>query len=229
MMVLGRNSAVIVAGGKGTRMNSKKSKQFIEIKGKPLIYYTLKAFDNNINIHEIILVLPEEEVEEFKQEVLEKYSFKKLSSIVSGGKERQNSVYNGLKAVNACDIVLIHDGARPFVTEDIINNGIKYAELYGASACGVIPKDTIKVKDEKGFSTLTPDRNTLFAVQTPQCFKYHLILEAHEHIMENNLRVTDDTMVIEALGGKVYLYEGDYKNIKITTPEDLILAEKLIR
>lgn len=228
-MVLGRNSAVIVAGGKGTRMNSKKSKQFIEIKGKPLIYYTLEAFDNNSNIHEIILVLPEEEVEEFKEEVLKKYSFKKLSSIVAGGKERQNSVYSGLKAVNACDIVLIHDGARPFVTDDIINNGIKYAELYGASACGVIPKDTIKVKDENGFSTLTPDRNTLFAVQTPQCFKYTLILEGHEHIIKSNLKVTDDTMVIEALGGKVYLYEGDYKNIKITTPEDLILAEKLIR
>lgn len=226
---MGRNCAVIVAGGKGTRMNTEKSKQFIEIKGKPLIYYTLKAFDNNPAIHEIILVLPENEVEKFKEEVIKKYVLKKSPVMVAGGKERQDSVYNGLKAIRDCEIVLIHDGARPFVTENIINEGIKYAKLYGASACGVIPKDTIKVKDENGFSSLTPDRNTLFAVQTPQCFKYDVIMKSHEHIIKNSLKVTDDTMAVEALGGKVYLYEGDYKNIKITTPEDLIIAEKLIR
>ncbi|WP_040209972.1 2-C-methyl-D-erythritol 4-phosphate cytidylyltransferase [Clostridium polynesiense] len=222
-----RICAVIVAGGRGSRMNSPQSKQFIEIKGKPIIYYTLAAFDNNPDIDDIILVLPKDEIQKFYDEVLKKFSFNKLSSIVQGGKQRQDSVYNGLKAVKDCSIVLIHDGARPFVSMDIIKEGIKYAEIYGACACGVIPKDTIKIRSKDNFSEFTPDRSALFAVQTPQCFKYDLILKCHEHIAEEGILVTDDTMAVEALGHRVYLYEGDYKNIKITTPEDLIVAEKL--
>lgn len=220
-------SAIVLAGGRGKRMNYHKSKQFIEIKGKPVLVYTLEKFIYNKSIDEVILVLPEDEVDYCKKEVLQKYSLK-VDRIVIGGKERQDSVFNALEAMEKADIVLIHDGARPFISEKIIEEGIKYANIYGAAAPGVTPKDTIKIKNEDNISVDTPDRNTLVAVQTPQCFKYDEIYQCHRKIKEENAIVTDDTSVVERYGHKVYLYEGDYTNIKITTPEDLILAERLI-
>ena len=220
-------SAIVLAGGRGKRMNYHKSKQFIEIKGKPVLVYTLEKFIYNKSIDEVILVLPEDEVDYCKKEVLQRYSLK-VDRIVIGGKERQDSVFNALEAMEKADIVLIHDGARPFINEKIIEEGIKYANIYGAAAPGVTPKDTIKVKNEDNISVDTPDRNMLVAVQTPQCFKYDEIYQCHRKIKEENAIVTDDTSVVERCGHKVYLYEGDYTNIKITTPEDLILAERLI-
>lgn len=220
-------SAIVLAGGRGKRMNYHKSKQFIEIKGKPVLVYTLEKFIYNKSIDEVILVLPEDEVDYCKKEVLQKYSLK-VDRIVIGGKERQDSVFNALEAMEKANIVLIHDGARPFISEKIIEEGIKYANIYGAAAPGVTPKDTIKIKNEDNISVDTPDRNTLVAVQTPQCFKYDEIYQCHRKIKEENAKVTDDTSVVERYGHKVYLYEGDYTNIKITTPEDLILAERLI-
>ena len=220
-------SAIVLAGGRGKRMNYHKSKQFIEIKGKPVLVYTLEKFIYNKSIDEVILVLPEDEVDYCKKEVLQKYSLK-VDRIVIGGKERQDSVFNALEAMEKANIVLIHDGARPFISEKIIEEGIKYANIYGAAAPGVTPKDTIKMKNEDNISVDTPDRNTLVAVQTPQCFKYDEIYQCHRKIKEENAIVTDDTSVVERYGHKVYLYEGDYTNIKITTPEDLILAERLI-
>ena len=220
-------SAIVLAGGRGKRMNYHKSKQFIEIKGKPVLVYTLEKFIYNKSIDEVILVLPEDEVDYCKKEVLQKYSLK-VDRIVIGGKERQDSVFNALEAMEKANIVLIHDGARPFISEKIIEEGIKYANIYGAAAPGVTPKDTIKIKNEDNISVDTPDRNTLVAVQTPQCFKYDEIYQCHRKIKEENAIVTDDTSVVERYGHKVYLYEGDYTNIKITTPEDLILSERLI-
>ena len=220
-------SAIVLAGGRGKRMNYHKSKQFIEIKGKPVLVYTLEKFIYNKSIDEVILVLPEDEVDYCKKEVLQRYSLK-VDRIVIGGKERQDSVFNALEAMEKANIVLIHDGARPFISEKIIEEGIKYANIYGAAAPGVTPKDTIKIKNEDNISVDTPDRNTLVAVQTPQCFKYDEIYQCHRKIKEENAIVTDDTSVVEMYGHKVYLYEGDYINIKITTPEDLILAERLI-
>ena len=220
-------SAIVLAGGRGKRMNYHKSKQFIEIKGKPVLVYTLEKFIYNKSIDEVILVLPEDEVDYCKKEVLQRYSLK-VDRIVIGGKERQDSVFNALEAMEKADIVLIHDGARPFISEKIIEEGIKYANIYGAAAPVVTPKDTIKIKNEDNISVDTPDRNTLVAVQTPQCFKYDEIYQCHRKIKEENAIVTDDTSVVERYGHKVYLYEGDYTNIKITTPEDLILAERLI-
>ena len=222
-------SAIILAGGKGKRMNSSISKQFIEIKGKPIIYYTIKKFNDNKNIDNIILVLSSEEIEYFKKNILNKYDIK-VDKIVVGGAERQDSVYNGLKSLenSETDIVLIHDGARPFISDRIIDEGIKYATIYGASAPGVMPKDTIKIKDENNFSLNTPNRETLVSIQTPQVFKFNEILECHRKVKIDKLVVTDDTMVVEKYGNKVYLYDGEYTNIKVTTPEDLILGEKLI-
>ena len=220
-------SAIILAGGKGKRMGAKISKQYIELNGKPILCYTLKRFVDCEGIDKIILVLPKDEIEYCNKEILEKYSLK-VDMIVEGGKERQDSVYNALQKINDSEIVLIHDGARAFVSERVIKDGIKYAKIYGAAAPGVMPKDTIKVVDENGFSDSTPDRSKLLAIQTPQTFKLEIIKECHEKVKENNISVTDDTMVVEMYNNKVYLYNGEYTNIKVTTPEDLILAERLI-
>lgn len=220
-------SAIILAGGKGKRMGANISKQYIELKGKPILYYTIRRFSESKDIDRIILVLPKDEIDYCKEKVLDKYSLK-VDLIVEGGKERQDSVINALDKLVDDEIVLIHDGARPFVSQRIIDEGIKYARLYGAAAPGVMPKDTIKIKDDNNFSLSTPDRNTLVAIQTPQVFKFNIIKDCHKRVKEENIKVTDDTMVVEEYGNKVYLYEGDYTNIKVTTPEDLILAEKLI-
>ena len=222
-------SAIILAGCKGKRMGAPVSKQFIEIKGKPIIYYTIKKFSENKKIDNIVVVLSKDEVGYFKENILEKYNLK-VDNIVIGGTERQDSVYNGLKSLEDTntDIVLIHDGARPFISDRIIDDGIKFAQVYGACAPGVMPKDTIKIKNESNFSVSTPDRGSLVAIQTPQVFKFNEILECHEKIKINNIDVTDDTMVAEKFGYSVYLYDGEYTNIKVTTPEDLILGEKLI-
>lgn len=219
---------VILAGGRGSRMGAEVSKQFIEIDEKPIIYHTIKAFEKCDKISDIILVLPSNEIDYFKEKILNRFDFN-ISAIVEGGKERQDSVYNALKYIDDCEIVLIHDGARPFVNLNIINKGIEFAKEFGASAPGVMPKDTIKVKNQESFSESTPDRSTLMAIQTPQCFNYKLIRQCHEKVKEQNISVTDDTMVAEMFGNKVYLYEGDYKNIKVTTPEDLILCREFIK
>ena len=221
-------SAIVLAGGRGKRMGSVQSKQYIDLNGKPILYYTLNRFINNKNIDKVILVIPEDELEFCQKEVLDKYNLK-VDSIALGGKERQDSVYNGLKKAIGSDIVLIHDGARPFVSEKIIDDGIGFAKLHGAAAPGVMPKDTIKVKNNDGFSVETPDRSNLVAVQTPQIFDYKMICECHVKVKENKLEVTDDTMVVELFGNDVYLYDGEYTNIKITTPEDLILGQYLVQ
>lgn len=221
------NTAIILSGGRGKRMGASVSKQFIMLKNKPILYYTIKKFLDNKDIDNIVLVLPEDEIDYFKENILDKFDLD-ISKIVLGGKERQDSVYNGLKECKDSDIVLIHDGARPFVSDEIISNGIKFAKEYGAAAPGVMPKDTIKVKDLDSFSKSTPKRSDLVSVQTPQVFKYDLITKCHEKIKIEGREVTDDTMVVEIYGNKVFLYDGEYTNIKITTPEDLILGEYLV-
>jgi len=221
-------TAIILAGGRGKRMGQKISKQYILVNEKPVLYYTIKRFLECENIDNIVLVLPSDEISYCKKEVLDKYSLK-VDKIVEGGKERQDSVYNALNSLENTDIVLIHDGARPFVSKEIITKGISKALKYGAAAPGVMPKDTIKIKDECSLSRETLNRNELVAVQTPQVFKYELIKKCHEKVREQNKIVTDDTMVVEAYGHKVFLYDGEYTNIKITTPEDLVIAEYLAK
>ena len=221
-------SAIILAGGRGKRMGRNISKQYICVNGKPILYYTIKRFLECKSVDNIVLVLPEDEIEYCKEKILNKYSLK-VDKIVKGGKERQDSVYNALSAMKDTEIVLIHDGARPFVSEEIIKNGISNAIKYKAAAPGVMPKDTIKVKDEKSLSKETLNRSELVAVQTPQVFDFKLIKECHERVRAEKIAVTDDTMVVEHYGNKVFLYEGDYTNIKITTPEDLIIADYLCK
>lgn len=222
------NCAIIMAAGKGSRMKANKNKQFILINDKPILAYTIEKFQNSSYIDEIVIVSAENEVSFCKSEIVYKYNFTKVKEVVPGGGERQQSVLNGLKAVKNAEIVLIHDGARPFVDEKIIEDGVKYAKVYGGAACGVQPKDTIKIKSENGFSKKTLDRSELFCVQTPQCFKYKLILDAHIMAQRRGIFATDDTMIFEMAENKVYLYNGSYNNLKITTPDDLCVAEILI-
>jgi 2-C-methyl-D-erythritol 4-phosphate cytidylyltransferase len=219
---------IIAAAGNGSRMGINFNKQFIKVKDKPLLYYTLNAFDKNPSVDNIIITAKEDEIAFIKEEIVYKYKFNKVLAVIAGGKERQDSVFNALKCIRDFDIVLIHDGARPFVSQEIIENGIKTAIKFGASACGVTPKDTIKLRGDNGFSSGTLNRAELFSVQTPQCFKYGLIFEAHKSAFEQGVRYTDDTAAVESLGKDVYLYDGSYENIKITTPEDLIFANRIV-
>ena len=220
--------ALIVSGGKGVRMGSRIPKQFLELDGIPVLLRTLMAFDAVEEIDQIVLVLPEGDIPYFDS--LEFIPHKPLT-VVHAGKERQDSVRNGLLKVNDLDedsIVLIHDGVRPLVSAETIRSGIRYTRKYRACACGVHPKDTIKGVGEDGLSCGTLDRSRYFLIQTPQCFYTKEILHGHKELLFKKQLVTDDTMVYETYYGPVYLYEGDYTNIKITTEEDLLLAEQIL-
>ncbi len=220
------NSVIIVAGGSGSRMNMNINKQFIKINEKEVIAHTIDKFYKNEYIDEIILVVKEDEIDYFKENIIKKYGYKNIK-IALGGKERQDSVYNGLKIVDKnCDMVLVHDGARPFVSKEIIKKAV--TETKKASVIGVRVKDTIKVVNNNEIIS-TPNRNTLWAIQTPQTFKYDLLKIAYKKAYEENFYGTDDSSLVENLGEKVNIIEGSYENIKITTKEDLNMAYQIIK
>ena len=221
-----KNVAIVLAAGQGKRMKSKVQKQFLLIKEKPVLYYTLNAFESNPLISEIILVTGKDEIEYCQQEIVDKYGFKKVCKIVAGGKERYHSVHNGIQAIEDAEYVFIHDGARPFVDAATIERVYEAVKAHKACVVGMPVKDTIKIADEDGFAAQTPDRRKVWQVQTPQTFEYHLIKEAYEKLMiEEPEGITDDAMVVETMTKhSVKLVEGSYQNIKITTPEDLQIA-----
>ena len=225
-------AAIVLAAGKGTRMESDIQKQYLELGGKPLIYYALKAFEDS-PVKRVILVTGRGETGYCRKEIVERFGFQKVSQITEGGRERYHSVFEGLKAVTDCDIVLIHDGARPCVTGEIISAAIEGAGRYGACVVGMPVKDTVKMSDDDEFAVMTPDRSRLWQIQTPQAFDYGLIFGAYSKLLSSDAYqtgVTDDAMVVESMTDrKVKLIRGDYSNIKVTTPEDLDLAEVLLR
>lgn len=223
------NGVVIVAAGTGSRMNMGINKQFIKLEGKEIIAYTIEKFYNNSNIEDIVVVVKEDESEFFKREILDKYNFKNVK-IAYGGKERQDSVYNGLKLLDEkCDVVLIHDGARPFVSDKIIDKSIEEAKEHKAIVVGVPVKDTIKVIDNDKNIVDTPNRSVLWAVQTPQTFDYNILIDAYKDAFKNKFYGTDDAMLVERIGYKVKMLEGSYNNIKITTQEDLNIGSQILR
>ena len=223
------NGVVIVAAGTGSRMNMGINKQFIKLEGKEIIAYTIEKFYNNSNIEDIVVVVKEDESEFFKKEILDKYNFKNVK-IAYGGKERQDSVYNGLKLLDEkCDVVLIHDGARPFVSDKIIDKSIEEAKEHKAIVVGVPVKDTIKVIDDDKNIVDTPNRSVLWAVQTPQTFDYNILIDAYKDAFKNKFYGTDDAMLVERIGYKVKMLEGSYNNIKITTQEDLNVGSQILR
>lgn len=173
----------------------------------------------------------EESISYCKEEIVQKYGFTKVSAVIPGGKERYDSVYAGLCECRDCEYVLIHDGARPFVTEEILKRGLQKVKETGACVIGMPSKDTVKLSDEEGYVKETPNRKCVWTIQTPQIFLYSLIREAHDSIRQKDMsKITDDAMVVEQeTGAKVALAEGSYQNIKITTPEDLDIAEAFLK
>lgn len=224
-----KNSVIIAASGTGKRMKSAVAKQYIELNGRPILSYTIEVFDKSAAIDEIIIVCGKDDIDYVQNNIVGKYGFKKVKAVTAGGNERQDSVYKGLKAVSPdCDTVLIHDGVRPFIEDIYIKRLIETAQEYGGCVMGVRVKDTIKICDENGNITATPDRSTLWAAQTPQCFKYDIIIKAYEKAFSDGYYGTDDSMLAERTGIKIKMVEGSYSNIKITTPDDLDLGEKIL-
>jgi 2-C-methyl-D-erythritol 4-phosphate cytidylyltransferase len=222
-------SAVILAAGKGSRMKAGINKQFLMLRDKPIIVYTILAFEECAEIDEIILVTAPDELDFFKSAILEKYSFSKVKKLIVGGAERQQSAFNGIEAVSPeSDTVLIHDGARPFVSKQTIIDCIEQAKLYGAVSAGMPSKDTVKLVDESDMVSSTPDRRRVWLTQTPQAFRKDIIIAAHEQAIEKSIAATDDAMLAELAGYKVKMVAAGYENIKITTPEDIALAEALL-
>lgn len=233
-----RCTAIVLAAGQGKRMGSKIQKQFLEIQGRPVIYYSLAAFQNSPLIDQIVLVTGEEMISYCQEEIVNQYGFTKVHTITAGGAERYASVWRGLQAIEngmteaeRKGIVFIHDGVRPFINEAILERAVAAVEEYQACVIGMPTKDTIKIADADGFVSYTPARKLVWTIQTPQVFDFKLAYEAYAALAESGRTdVTDDAMIIEAFTNvKVKLVDGSYENIKITTPEDLEIAEAFLK
>ena len=224
-------TAIVLAAGQGKRMGTKVHKQYLLLAGKPVLYYSLNVFQNSPVIDEIILVTGKEEEEYCKKEIVEPYGFTKVSHIIEGGAERYNSVWNGLQITQDEGYVFIHDGARPFIDEEMIQRVYECVQQENACVVGMPMKATVKIIDDNGFVSHTPDRNKVWMVQTPQVFETSLVKNAYAKLMQDEtVQVTDDAMVVELFTDcPVKLIEGSYKNIKITTPDDLETGELFIK
>ncbi len=209
-------------------MGGELPKQFIQVKKKPILAYTLDKFEKCDLIDEILLVVPEEYVGLASYQIVDVFNFRKIRKIISGGEERQNSVYKALLSLPGnTDIVMIHDGVRPFVSPEKIVKSIQMCQKDKAVILALPINETVK-RVENEFVITTLDREKLWVAQTPQTFEYKLILEAYKKAQQDGFTGTDDSSLVERLGFKVKVLEGDYENIKITTPEDLILAERIL-
>ena len=232
---MARTVAIVLSAGKGKRMNSETPKQYIDLNHKPVLYYSVSAFESSY-VDEIVIVCGEGDENYIKEEIVDRYGFTKVKAIVAGGKERYHSVYKGLVAAEQADYALIHDGARPFVSLEVIDR-VRECVEGGTSCVAAVPvTDTIKIVDSEGKVLSTPDRKTLWAMQTPQAFKYDLIRTAYEELINKEeetllagVNITDDAMVVEHFTGlPVQVIMGDYDNIKITTPGDIEIAERIL-
>ncbi|HJA12273.1 MAG TPA: 2-C-methyl-D-erythritol 4-phosphate cytidylyltransferase [Candidatus Mediterraneibacter merdipullorum] len=223
-------TAVVLAAGSGKRMGTKVHKQYLLMGGKPVLYYSLNTFQESPLIDEIILVCGSGEEEYCRCEIVEKYGFEKVSAIIPGGAQRYDSVWNGLQKTKD-GYVYIHDGARPFVDGEMLARAYRCVSECHACVAGMPSKDTVKIADEDNTVQQTPDRSRVWLVQTPQVFDTDLIRRAYARLMEQDeIAVTDDAMVAEQmLGCRVKLFSGSYENIKITTPEDLAVAEVFLQ
>lgn len=220
-------TAILLAAGRGTRMGSGVPKQFMNILDKPVLYYSLKCFQDSELIDDVIIVTAKDMISYCKKNIVSHFDFTKVKEVTPGGAERYDSVYEGLKLCEDADYVYIHDGARPFITEEMLLRGYKEVKAVGACVAGVPSKDTIKLTDHEGLVKETPDRNAVWIIQTPQIFRYSTIRHAYDKFQSQKKDgITDDAMVLEKMEGHpVRVFMGDYRNIKITTAEDLDAAE----
>jgi len=239
-----RCTAILLAAGNGRRMHSDVAKQYMDLCGKPVLWYSLNAIEGSRVIDDCILAAGADDLDYVREKIVQKYSFSKVAAIVSGGEERYASVQNALKALaggklnveNRDGYVFIHDGARPFLTEDMLERLAADAEEFLACTAAVPAKDTVKITDDDGFAMQTPDRRRVFNVQTPQVFDTQLILAAYERLeaemstlKAKGIAVTDDAGVVEMFTDRrVKMTEGSYQNIKITTPEDMLIARAFL-
>jgi 2-C-methyl-D-erythritol 4-phosphate cytidylyltransferase len=223
-------TVLIPAAGMGKRMGKAVAKQFLLLGDKPVLAHTLLAFQRSSEIDEIIPILAKEDMESCLREIIEKFNITKVKTLVVGGKERQESVSHGLQKLEKnASIVLVHDGVRPFVTQEMIHEVVESARKGECVTVGVPLKDTVKEVDDQGMVRQTLDRSRLWAIQTPQAFPAKVLKHAYEESSRHNAVGTDDAMLVERAGGKVRVIMGSYENIKITTPEDLILAEEILK
>lgn len=228
-----RVSAIVLAAGHGTRMAGLGKKPYLDLAGRPILAHTLTVFQASPLVDKILVVAAQGDEQNCVRDVLVPYAIDKADQVVTGGETRQESVFNGLQELGAqasCPhLVVIHDGVRPFVTEEMIENTLESASKWGAATVAVPVKDTIKEADAEDFVVKTLNRQRLWAIQTPQAFKYDLILQAHLYARENRIQVTDDASLIEQLGiHRVKLVIGAYENIKLTTPSDLVTARAIL-
>ncbi|RIW30013.1 2-C-methyl-D-erythritol 4-phosphate cytidylyltransferase [Bacillus salacetis] len=217
---------IIPAAGQGKRMKAGKNKLLLELDGRPILFHTLDVFENDPECEGIILAIHEDDKETLEK-LAEKHKLSKIKRMVIGGKERQDSVYNALKSVQDAEMILVHDGARPFIAQSTIKELVKGAETRGAAIAAAPVKDTIK-KAAGGIVQETIERSSLWQVQTPQAFRIGLLTEAHQRAEREGFTGTDDASLVERLGEEVGIVESDYDNIKITTPEDLYFAEAIL-
>lgn len=224
------NTAIIAAAGTGSRMKAGINKQFIPIMGRPMLSYTLEAFQRSAYIDSIILVAGKEELSYCKKHIIDVFGITKADKLVEGGSIRQESIYKGLMEVPAdCEIVLVHDGARPVVRQELIKKCVEGAGLYGAVSSGMPIKETVKIIGEDNYVEYTPKRDNVWVTQTPQAFRRELLLKAHDNAVKQGITGTDDAFLVELIGHKVKMLEAYYENIKVTTPEDLITAETILK
>lgn len=214
-------TAIILSAGTGKRMGAKKPKQYLEVNEKPILYYTIKAFEES-KVDDIVIVCGKNDIEYCTNEIVQYFNFNKISNIVYGGNERYNSVYNALKSIDKCDYVLIHDGARPCIKPSMINMMIDRVIDDKACIMAVPVKDTIKIVNN-GVVCDSPDRRTLWQAQTPQAFQFDKIKEAYKRAIDNKAeQITDDAKVWNLyMDDPVKIVEGEYENIKVTTKSDL--------
>ena len=225
-----RTTAIIPAAGSGSRMNRSISKQYLSLGGKPLLVLTLEALEASPLIDALLVVVPARDVDAVRSEILAPWNLKKVTGILAGGRERQDSVRSGIDALDReTDLVVIHDAVRPFISAELIERCILAGRKDGAATVGVHVKDTIKEVGPGGQVLRTCDRSVLWLTQTPQVFRRDIIERAHREAVRDGYRATDDTALVERLGIAVRMVPGDYGNIKITTPEDLVIAEALLR
>lgn len=225
-----RVSAIIPSAGSGQRMGGIK-KPYLDLVGKPILAYSLAVFQQCPLVDEIVVVVASGDEQDCIRSVIEPYGIEKVQCVIAGGGTRQESVFNGLRNLTSdTDMVIVHDCARPFITEDMIRDTLEAASKWGAATVAVPVKDTIKEADDESLVTKTLNRRRLWTIQTPQTFKYDLLLQAHLHARRNNIDVTDDASLIEELGNhRVKLVMGASENMKVTTPGDLAIAEAILK
>ncbi len=226
-----RVTALIPAAGMGKRMAAGINKQYLKLGGKPILAHTLDVFEKAPFVDDVYVIVPEDEITYCRENVIESYGYTKVRRIVAGGRERQQSVFNGLKAADGLDIddiVIVHDGVRPFVPLDAVRRSVEVARLHDGALVAVPVKDTVKITAE-GIVVDTPGRENIWLAQTPQTFRYGVIRQAYERAENEGFLGTDDSSLVERLGKTVHIVMGDYRNIKITTPEDMLLAEAFLK